>query len=290
MRLNVEVKRAVANTHSLNSEMRLSDGLPILCLHGHPGSGAAMSVFIEPLNALGFDTYAPDLRGYGKSRTRYPFEMNSHLDDLDELLATYKVERCLVLGWSLGGILTMELALRRPDVVQGMILVGTAARPRGSHPPISLWDNALTGVVGALNWALPSIEPVNGWVRSLGKQSLFRYLIQQHTPLAYRYLAQQGAPALLQMSRQADAALTRAIRAGYNRLPDVRTLKIPALMLCGECDRHITAEASLETAKALPNCEAHCYPNTAHLFPWEIPKIVNADIQDWLYRHQHLWI
>ena len=298
MRLNVEIKRSPAAESSpplpiespLEAEVsRICNGFPVLCIHGHPGSGAAMSVFTDSLTAAGFNTYAPDLRGYGKSKTQYPFEMMRHLDDLDELIAAHEIEQCLVLGWSLGGILTMELALRRPEVVKGMILIGTAARPRGSHPPISLWDNVITGVAGALNFALPSADPIGRWVRSLGKQSLFRYLIQQHTPVAYSYLAKQGAPALVQMSRHADAALTRAIRAGYNRLPDVRTLKIPALMLCGECDRHITAESSLETARALPNCQTRCYPNTAHLFPWEIPEVVNADIRSWLIEHRDLW-
>lgn len=278
------------------------EGFPILCLHGHPGSGKAMGVFTQALTSTAaysathsathsatFRTYAPDLRGYSRSKTPYPFQMEAHLDDLEELLARYDIEKCLILGWSLGGILAMELALRRPDVVRGLILVGTAARPQGSHPPITWQDNVLTGVAGALNWALPHWEPIHRWVRSLGKKSLFRYLICQHTPQAYQYLAKQGAPAYLGASRYAEAALFQAIRAGYNRLPDIQKLDIPALMLCGECDRHITATASLETARTLPNCQTHCYPDTAHLFPWEIPNQVNADIRQWLSAHADTW-
>lgn len=274
------------------------EGFPVLCLHGHPGSGAAMSVFTEALvsapastasGVASFKTYAPDLRGYGRSQTPYAFQMETHLDDLEALLAQYGIEKCLVLGWSLGGILAMELALRRPDVVKGLILIGTAARPKGSHPPISWQDNVFTGLAGSLNWLLPHWEPVQKWVRSLGKKSLFRYLIRQHTPQAYEYLAKQGGPAYLRTSRHAQRALFQAIRAGYNRLPDIRKLDIPALMLCGECDHHITAEASLETAGALPNCQTHCYPDTAHLFPWEIPNQVNADIRQWLAAHADIW-
>lgn len=260
-------------------------GFPIVCLHGHPGSGAAMDVFTWPLADLGFKTYAPDFRGYGRSRTAYPFQMTSHLDDLEELLAQHQIEECLVLGWSLGGIMAMELALRRPDVVRGLILVGTAARPRGSHPPISLMDNVVTGIAGALNFVVPGFGPVI----ALGQKSLFRYLIRQHTPEAYRYLARRGAPAFLRTSRHAEKALFQAIRAGYNRVPDIQSLQIPSLMLCGECDRHITADSSLETARALPQCEVHCYPDTAHLFPWEIPAQVNADIRKWLEVHTDIW-
>ncbi len=267
----------------LHTQIR-GQGFPILCLHGHPGSGEAMSVFTDGL-AEQFTTYAPDLRGYGHSRTSYPFEMVRHLDDLDELLAQYQIEDCLVLGWSLGGILAMELALRRPQTVRGLILIGTAARPRGSHPPITWQDNVMTGLAGTLNWALPAFP----LAIALGKQSLFRHLINQHTPAAYRYLASQGAPAYLRTSRHAEAALFNAIRSGYNRLEDIQSLRVPSLMLCGEGDRHITAAASIETVHALPDCELHCYPNVAHLFPWEIPHRVNADIHTWLEAHSAIW-
>ncbi len=257
-------------------------GYPVLCLHGHPGSGAAMSVFGEPLAAMGFRVYAPDMRGYGRSRTKISFEMTQHLDDLEELLTRYAMKQFCVLGWSLGGIMAMELALRHPAAVKGLVLIGTAARPRGSHPPISLMDNVVTGIAGALNCAAP------GWegAIALGKHSLFRHLIRQHTPEAYQYLAKQGAPAFLQTSCYAESALYAAIRAGYNQVPNLRQLTMPSLMLCGECDRHITAESSLETARALPNCDVHCYADTAHLFPWEIPGRVTADIRQWLERQK----
>ncbi len=256
-------------------------GFPILCLHGHPGSGQSMSVFTNHLSKQ-FKTLAPDLRGYGKSQTSQEFEMIDHLTDLERLLNQHQVERCLILGWSLGGILALEMALRSPDRVSGLILVATSARPWGNHPPISWQDNVLTGIAAILNRLNP------GWqwnIETFGQRSLFRYLIQQHTPETYYYLAQEAMPAYLQTSQQATRALFRAIRQGYNRLPDVAQIQCPCLVLAGECDRHITAVSSQETAKTLPNAEWHCYPNTAHLFPWEIPTQVLTEIDQWIYCH-----
>jgi pimeloyl-ACP methyl ester carboxylesterase len=60
-------------------------GEPLLCLHGHPGSGAAMDVFTAPLSQR-FRTLAPDLRGYGRSPAGGRFEMADHLADLTALL------------------------------------------------------------------------------------------------------------------------------------------------------------------------------------------------------------
>ena len=259
-------------------------GFPILCLHGHPGSGRSLSVFTQHLSQR-FKTLAPDLRGYGNSRTQVNFSMTDHLIDLEALLDRFQVERCLILGWSLGGILAMELALKLPHRVSGMILIATAARPRSSHPPISWQDNLYTGLASILNRLQPSWQ----WnIDTFGKRSLYRYLIQQHTPATYRYLAFEAMSAYLQTSAAAQSALTTALKAGYNRLEDLPQIQCPSLVLAGAVDRHITPEASLETAQRLKDCQWRCYPNTAHLFPWEIPDQVLKSIDEWIAFYPHV--
>ena len=69
-----------------------------------------MSVFTDIL-CPHFQTLSPDLRGYGRSRAPGPFAMEQHLDDLSTVLFSLD-QPCLLLGWSLGGILAMELALK----------------------------------------------------------------------------------------------------------------------------------------------------------------------------------
>jgi pimeloyl-ACP methyl ester carboxylesterase len=262
---------------NLNVEIK-GKGYPILCLHGHPGSGLSLSVFTNHLSDR-FLTLAPDLRGYGKSRPQGQFAMLDHLTDLTALLDRLEIDRCLLLGWSLGGILALELALGDPQRFSGLILIATAARPRGNHPPVSWQDLFFTGVAGIVNYFRP------GWqwnIDTFGKRSLFRYLVHQQTPQAYRYLASDAVTAYLQTSNAAQKALSVALQAGYNRLGDLERLDIPALVLAGAEDCHITARSSYETAQHIKHCQWQCYPNTAHLFPWEIPSQVLKDIDAWL--------
>ena len=240
-----------------------------------------MGVFCDFLSTQ-YLTLAPDLRGYGQSRIRQDYSLEDHLVDLAELLDTQKIARCIVLGWSLGGILAMEMALRYPDRVQGLILVATAARPVSNHPRPTWLETVNTGIASLLNL----VSPAQPWViNSLGKRSLYRYLLQRHTAHAYERLAREGFWAYLNTSSQANRALNRALAQRYNRLDALPQIQRPTLVLCGAEDRHITAAASLETAQALPLAESHCYPQTAHLLPWEIPDLLLNDIGAWLNYH-----
>ncbi|NJL88427.1 MAG: alpha/beta hydrolase [Coleofasciculaceae cyanobacterium SM2_1_6] len=263
--------------NSLHIQIR-GQGTPILCLHGHPGNSQAMDVFTDHLSQ-NYQTISPDLRGYGKSKPGGNFQMLDHLEDLTQLLDQQGIGECLILGWSLGGILGLELALQLPQRVKGLILVATAARPRGSHPAISWQDNLYTGMAALINLVSP------GWqwnIDTFGKRSLFRYLIQQHTPESYQWIAKAAVPAYLQTTPEANQALHKALRQGYNRLPQLADLTCPCLVLAGADDRHITSASSLETAEHLPQSQSHCYPQTAHLFPWEIAPVVLRDIDQWL--------
>ena len=262
---------------SLNVDIR-GQGFPVLCLHGHPGSSQTMSVFTNHLQQQ-YQTIAPDLRGYGDSRASGNFSMEDHLIDLETLLDRLAIDKCLLLGWSLGGILALELALKFPQRFSGMILIATSAYPRSSHPSVKWQDLCYTAVAGIINYLRP------GWqwnIDTFGRRSLFRYLLYQQTPTAYQYLAKEGTPAYLRTSKAAEKALTKAISKGYNRLEDIQKLDLPALVLAGAEDRHITAIASQETAQKLKHCQWKCYPQVAHLFPWEIPAQVLKDVDRWL--------
>jgi pimeloyl-ACP methyl ester carboxylesterase len=251
----------------------------LLCIHGHPGNGNCMQVFSEYFCALGYETLTPDLRGYGKFRVRQSFMMSDHLNDLSSLIQQeqYCDRQFILLGWSLGGILAIELALQFPDRIAGIILIATAAKPRSSHPPVAWHEVANTGLAVLLSWVFPTWQ----FPKQLGQRSLLNYLIQTHSDRTYAYIAKYGAPAFLQTSRQATTALSSALRQGYDRTNALAKIAQPCLVIAGASDRHITADSSQETAALLPKSTWICYPQVAHLLPWEIPDRLLADIHAW---------
>lgn len=274
--------------------------LKVLCLHGHPGNSEAMQIFVRYFEARGISTIATDLRGYGNCKTDSAFTMLDHIQDLENLLINDLTSdrdceidntEYLILGWSLGGILAIELALKALDWqnastqnsaikprIAGLILIATAAKPRSNLSKIAWWEYVNLAIAVSLQLLIPKQRWLVEW---FGKRSLIKYLIQQHTPIAYKQIATTGAKAYLQTSRYAHRALAQALKQGYDRTPDLAKIQNPCLAIAAAQDRHITAASTAETAKLLPNCEFICYPDTAHLLPWEIGDRLLADIDTW---------
>ena len=279
--------------------------LKVLCLHGHPGNSEAMQIFAQHFHDRGVRAISPDLRGYGNCKAIATFTMLDHIQDLWDLLESdhqsaqqdalndQSSTEYLILGWSLGGILAIELTLRAmefrgssqnnfsPKII-GLVLIATAAKPRSSLPKIAWWEYVNLVIAVGLHWIVPKRRWHIEW---FGKRSLIKYLIQQHTKSAYDQISHTGAKAYLQTSRYAQRALMQALRQGYDRTNDLSKIQVPCLAIAAEQDRHITAASTLDTAKLLPNCEFICYPNTAHLLPWEIGDRLLTDIDTWCDRH-----
>lgn len=204
--------------------------------------------------------------------------MDDHLRDLWALVEHLGWSRFGVVGWSLGGILALELALAEPQRILGLTLIASAARPQGSHPPVPWWMEVNTALASLLNL----IWVGDPWIiDTFGKHSLYRYLVAQHTPATYQALARYAVPAYFRTSKMAHTALGQALRQGYDRLEPVTQLTMPTLVMAAEHDVHITPASSRQTAEQMPAATWKLYPNTAHLFPWEIPEQVGNDLRQW---------
>ena len=114
---------------------------------------------------------SPDLRGRGRS-DRDPnwrnYQPAVYLQDIAALLVDAGVDRVVIVGTSLGGLLAMLLGAANPAAVAGIVLndIGPEIDPRGGariagyvgrNPPVRSWDEAVAQARSTYGVALPDL-------------------------------------------------------------------------------------------------------------------------------------
>jgi L-proline amide hydrolase len=106
-----------------------SERLPLLALHGGPGSTHHYFTPLERLAADGRAIVLYDQVGCGRSdkAPEREWSVGLFLDELDAVRAELDLTRVHLLGTSWGGMLALEHALRRPGTLASLVLSSTLA-------------------------------------------------------------------------------------------------------------------------------------------------------------------
>ena len=105
---------------------RRGAGPPVLLLQGLGMSGAMWLSLPGGLVKSGHLVITPDNRGSGASDApRLPYTMSTLAADAVAVLDDAGVQRALVAGISLGGMIALRLALDHPERVHGLVLAAT---------------------------------------------------------------------------------------------------------------------------------------------------------------------
>ncbi len=97
----------------------------MLALHGLTGHGQRWRVLAEEY-LPDIRVIAPDLRGHGRSTELPPWDFETVVADLAELLAAETSKPVVVVGHSFGGAAGVHLARQRPDLVRALVLLDPA--------------------------------------------------------------------------------------------------------------------------------------------------------------------
>ena len=101
---------------------------PLVMIHGAGGSSATWYLQLKTLSDH-LHCVAIDLNGHGKSKDRGESPtLDSYLADIESVCNG--LDRPFIMGHSMGGALAQLYALKKPDDVGGIILVGTGAKLR----------------------------------------------------------------------------------------------------------------------------------------------------------------
>jgi len=129
-------------------------GPPVLVLHGGLGWLVDMRHQIEALASRHF-VIAPDSRGHGRSTdAESPLSYAAMADDMLALLDRLAIRRADIVGWSDGGIVGLTLAMRHPERVGRLVVIGANFDPAGLVSPPDP-DPAVPPVPRSYRWTAP---------------------------------------------------------------------------------------------------------------------------------------
>jgi pimeloyl-ACP methyl ester carboxylesterase len=234
--------------------------LPVICIPGLTRNSRDFEDVAPAIAALGRRVLAVDLRGRGLSgRSPDPktYSPRTYAGDMAALLASIGAPRAIFIGTSLGGLVTMTLAVRNPAIIGGAVLndvgpeVGKAGLARirayaGKSASVQTWEDAAAYVKRTNGVAFPDL-PDGEWLplarklfRDEGGKPVIDYdpnVARTASPIvawlatrllwpAFRRLAMTG-PLLLVHGAQSDIIEAGTIDRMKRIAPHMRVTAVP---------------------------------------------------------------
>ena len=221
-------------------------GPVLLLLHGGTGTVEDLRPLLEAARGR-YQVIAPERMGHGRTAAsdRHFSYAGMAIDTL-ELLRQLHVTRARVVGWSDGGVVGLELALRQPELVEALVVIGANARPDG----VVTSPEALRAA-GPQRW--------RDWMKANQAR-----------------LAEPGRY----------AALQERMRSMWENEPtysaaDLGRIRCPTLVVVGDHDLVPVSHAA-EMQRQIPASRLLVVPAASHFVALEQPALVNGVILSFL--------
>jgi len=251
------------------------DSLPIVLLHG---TGSSLHTFNDWTAALKKDkrVVSMDLPAYGLTGP-FPdrnYSVDHYVRFLEEFLASRGIQRCVLGGNSFGGLIAWRFTLKRPAMVDKLILIDAAGYPKESTSEPIAFKMARIPV---LNKILTFITP-----RFVVKSSIQNVYADQ-SKISEALIDRYFDLTLRSGNRQ---AFVDRIKVAYDSsyLAQIQHIQQPTLVLWGAQDALIPMASAYRFHDDLPNDTLVILKNSGHVpmeeSPGESLKAVLSFIQN----------
>ena len=249
-------------------------GPPLVLVHGL-GGAASNWTELAPLLETRHRLLVPDLPGHGGSSALPAVSGLEPYADRVALLAEGEgMLPAPVVGHSLGGMVVLRLALRRPDDVKAIVLAGAAGLSIGNlfgRQVLSLFTAVRPGRIAARH---------RGWVaRSPRLRKLVFGFVSVADPVALSNEAVEGFLGAQLLHTDVDGAW-QALRADDPR-QELESIDCPVLVLWGAEDVQLPLDDAFEYTRRL-RARLRVIPGCGHLLIGERPDACERAIEDFL--------
>jgi pimeloyl-ACP methyl ester carboxylesterase len=258
----------------------------MVLVHGLGGSHANWLAVGDALAAR-HRVVAPDLAGFGLTA---PEGRSCSVEANAELVAGVVVQLgrpAVLVGNSMGGLISLLVAARRPALVEGLVLVG-AAMPR---PLVTRPDLAVTAAF--VTYAFPGLGElyVRQRAQRLGPEGLVREtmklctvdpsrvdadVLAAHVALARR---RRAFPWAMEAYLEAARSLVRVVLQRRRFVAMMRSVSAPTMLLHGDHDRLVPIGAARLAAQVCPWWRLEIFEDCGHVPQLEMPDRFVATVE-----------
>lgn len=259
-------------------------GAPVVLLHGLGASKVSFAPLMDGL-ADYYEVHAVDLPGFGKSDKPLPgggrYSPRWLAGVVHDYLRVNGLSRVWLVGNSMGGRVAVELALRHPDRVVGLVGLGSAVafdRWQRFGPVLRRLSGHWLGVA-------PFPVPTARVESSIGGLFHDRGCIPDHQLRAAAAEFQRCARdprfrlATLACARYLAAEPATGRRSFWRRLAQ---LEVPSYWIWGESDRVSPSRYARRVAQHLPEARVEVWPRIGHAPQFEDPERTSTRIREFL--------
>lgn len=253
---------------------RTGEGRPVVFVHA---SILDHSQWDEQVAAVAGDrtAVAYDVRGHGRTGGSEvsPYTISLLADDLHALVAALDLDRPVICGHSMGGLVAQFYAAAHPDEVGGLVLADTWTPPiRG----VNDWFvrramlNAAVPPVRLLGYE--RVERANVWLY----ERLFGGSSGEYDRIVE---LREGVP---RMSTDEFAKVVRAMTNVHGESVDLSAIAVPTLVLFGADELPFVKRHVAELAANIPNVGVTEVPDAGHASNLDNPEFFTATLREFL--------
>ena len=254
--------------------MNQPNGHTVVLLHGMNFYGEYWGGTIDVLRKEGFRVVVPDQVGFGRStKAVIPYNLSDMAANTRKLLETLGIQKAIIVGHSMGGMVATRFGLLYPDVAEKLVLYNQigVSDARLERPPASV-DATYKGL---LNQTYDGVY-----------QGLARYFPGGLKPEYERYVKIQYGWSL--SGNWPQAAMVRALaqQMVYEDpvVYDWAHIKVPTLEIGGDKDGASPnwAERVKVACSTIPKCELALLPGLGHVPHFEAPDLFHRTLLKFL--------
>ena len=238
------------------------EGTPVLLIHGLGSSGEDWELQMRALQDR-YRVIAPDLRGSGRSgKPRGPYRIGDFASDLWALLRQQGLGRAHLVGFSLGGAVALEMALRRPDDALSLTMINSL--PHYSDTWLKWFEATMT----------------TGMVRVFGLARTARVVGRRMFPHRHQAILRERCEAVV--ARASPLHYLETVRAlvDWHAVDRLDRLRCRSLMIAAEHDYTPLEEKRAVAARM--GAQFALIRGSRHGTPFDAVRAVNACLSAFL--------